>query len=99
MGAMPFKGAGISGYDNVKKKFCNVWVDSMSTGMMITEGTREGNVLNSAGTVTDPMTGKDCQVKEVSTLGDDDHMKHEMWMSMPDGKMMKMMEVNYTRKK
>ena len=28
----PFEGASVSGYDNTKKKYFNVWVDSMSTG-------------------------------------------------------------------
>src|SRR4051812_43740182 len=42
-GPLPFKGMGIGGYDRVKKKYTNVWVDEMSTGMMITEGTCDGN--------------------------------------------------------
>ena len=33
-----FKGHGIEGYDNVKKKFIGTWMDSMGTGIMMSEG-------------------------------------------------------------
>jgi hypothetical protein len=36
---MTFKGMGIEGYDNVKKKFVGSWVDNMGTGIMMSEGT------------------------------------------------------------
>ena len=32
---MQFKGMGIEGYDNVKKKFVASWVDNMSTGVPV----------------------------------------------------------------
>src|SRR5262249_37412844 len=35
----PFKGLGLLGYDRQKKKYTNVWVDSMSTGIMTSLGT------------------------------------------------------------
>ena len=34
-----FKGMGLEGYDNVKKKFIGTWVDNMGTGIMTSEGT------------------------------------------------------------
>jgi hypothetical protein len=34
-----FKGMGIEGYDNVKKKFVASWVDNMGTGIEFSEGT------------------------------------------------------------
>ena len=36
---MQFKGMGIEGYDNVKKKFVGSWIDNMGTGIMMSEGT------------------------------------------------------------
>ena len=38
MGA-PFKGHGMSGYDNVTGKYWSTWNDSMSTGLMVSTGT------------------------------------------------------------
>src|SRR4051812_8985726 len=35
---MTFKGMGLEGYDNVKKKFVGTWMDNMGTGMMTSEG-------------------------------------------------------------
>src|SRR5881398_772531 len=34
-----FKGMGLEGYDNVKKKFVSSWVDNMGTGIQFSEGT------------------------------------------------------------
>src|SRR5262249_28225517 len=36
---MPFSGMGITGYDNIKKKYVGAWVDNMGTGVMTSEGT------------------------------------------------------------
>ena len=33
-----FKGHGMEGYDNVKKKFVGTWMDNMGTGIMMSEG-------------------------------------------------------------
>jgi hypothetical protein len=97
-GMKPFRGMGMGAYDRGKKKYVNVWVDEMSTGVMTTEGTAEGNVLTCEGTTTDPMSGQPMKVKEVMTDVDKDHHKYELHMSGPDGKMMKMLEIVYTRK-
>ena len=35
---MTFKGTGIEGYDNGKKKFVGTWMDNMGTGIMMSEG-------------------------------------------------------------
>ena len=34
----PFKGIGILGFDKVKGKYVSIWMDTMGTGMMTTEG-------------------------------------------------------------
>src|SRR5437870_2675247 len=36
---MPFEGHGVTTYDPAKKKYINVWIDSMSTSPVISEGT------------------------------------------------------------
>jgi hypothetical protein len=94
----PFKGMGIGGFDNGKKKYTNFWIDEMSTGTMVTEGTRAGNVMTFDGQCTDP-SGQSMKVREVITVVDNDHHKYELFMSdRPDGQLNKMMEINYTRK-
>jgi hypothetical protein len=47
----------------------------------------------------DPMTGKSADMKEKISIVDNDHHVFEMWTPGPDGKMFKMMEINYSRKK
>jgi hypothetical protein len=94
----PFKGMGVGAYDNGKKKFVNFWIDEMSTGTMVTEGTREGNVLTMDGQTTEPTSGQAMKVREVVTVIDDTHHKYELYMTGPDGTLGKVMEIVYTKK-
>jgi hypothetical protein len=98
---MPFKGEGITGYDNIRKQYFGTWMDSMSTCMMTSTGSldADGKTLTFTGSMPDPMTGKDAQVIEKITVTDADHHTMEMWSPGPDGKMFKMMEIEYSRKK
>jgi hypothetical protein len=100
-GKMPFHGVGIGGYDKGKKKYTSVWIDEMSTAMMITEGTVDANgVLTTEGSMTDPMSGQPMKVKEVSSTVDKDHHKYELHMSEPGSpNVTKILEITYTRKK
>lgn len=95
---MPFEGISITGYDNVKKKFYNTWVDNMGTGFMNLIGTWNAKTksITFTGVCTDPTTGKDCKVKEIFTMVDDNTQKMEMWMEQK-GKMFKTMELTATR--
>lgn len=96
---MPFHGVGSTGYDNVKKQYWSTWIDSMSTGLMLTTGTNDGKAWKFEGTTADPLTGKDNPVRIRLTVHDADHHSMEMWGPGPDGKDFKMMEVAYTRRK
>jgi len=98
---MPFRGVGYTGYDNIKKKYIGTWMDTMTTSMMISTGTAnaDGKSYTFTSSMDDPMTGKASPVKETVTVVDDDHHTLEMWSPGPDGKMFKMMEIAYTRKK
>jgi len=102
MGGTNFTGLEVIGYDLFKKMYTTFWVDSMSTGFMITSGTLDmaGNVLTETGTSPDPMTdGKTMQkFKNVTTFMGDGKYKFEMYMVMPDGKESKGMELVFTRK-
>jgi Protein of unknown function (DUF1579) len=100
MMGMPFYGIGYTGYDNIKKVYTGTWMDSMSTSTMLATGNMSNDkTWEFTSTMDDPMSGKSMQIKQKVTVVDDDHHVMEMWGPMPDGKMMKMMEITYTRKK
>ena len=97
MKEMKFQGMSMDGYDNVKQKFVNGWVDNMGTGIYITEGTYDA----SAKTITytgewEMMPGMKSKVREVVKLTDKDHMSMEMFEDRGQGDV-KTMEINYTR--
>ena len=94
-----FQGMGITGYDNLKRKVVSVWIDTMGTGLMVSEGTRDASgVLHTVGTTPDPVAGKDKTVKGREWTAADGIRHHEMWEAGPDGKDYRTMEILYTRK-
>ena len=102
MMGMPFNGTGLSGYDNVKKKWISTWADSMSTGIMVSEGTADagGKTINYNGEYACPIeNGKMKNFRQVVKIIDDDHHEFEMYMPGPDGKEMRGLYIKYTRAK
>ena len=55
----PFSGIGITGYDNDAKKYIMVWMDSMSTGIYLLEGSagKDGKSITVKGRFVDPLRG------------------------------------------
>ncbi len=99
MKEVPFKGMGIDGYDNVKKRFVEAWIDNMGTGIEFSEG----NYNPATKTFTydaeiEPMPGIIAKVREVLKIADKDHHTLE-WYENHGGKEVKTMEINYTRAK
>lgn len=97
----PFEGLGYTGYDNYKKKYVTTWMDSMGTGILTGLGTGDpsGKTITFTGEMDDPMQGKTMPYKNMITVIDNDTQHFEMWCPGPDGKMAKMMEIHYMRKK
>ena len=97
---MPFYGQSIVAFDNAKKKFISTWIDTMGTGVMILEGTYDSKTktMSLSGTMVDPISGADMNVKEVITYISEDTHKFEMFIVIGDTKM-KSMEIIYNRKK
>lgn len=96
----PFEGTSIMGYDNIKKKYVNTWIDNFSTGIMYLEGDYDPATKSIVltGTMKDPMSGQDCKHRQVFTMTDDKHTTMEMYATMPGQKEMKMFEIKSTKK-
>lgn len=99
MMGMPFEGISLTGYDNASQKFVNMWVDNMSTGMLYATGTAspDGKSVTLLGTMTDPMTGKPCNIREVMIFNADGSMTMEMYGPDMNGNEFKTMVVEYTK--
>lgn len=100
MMGMPFEGRGTTGYDNIRKVYFSTWTDSMSTGLMVFEGTADetGKVI----TMHAEMKGVDGQVEKwrsVTTLIDDANYSFDMYMTRPGAKETPVMAVKYTKAK
>jgi hypothetical protein len=99
MMGMSVEGMGLWGYDNMKKEHISTWIDSMSTGIMVSRGTEDadGKVFTFTGEYLDP-AGKTRKSREVLRIQDADKLLAEMYETGPDGKEFKNMELIYTRK-
>jgi len=94
-----FKGMGLEGYDNVKKKFVESWIDNMGTGIESAEGTYDpGTKTFNYTAEIEPVPGMKQQVREVIKIADKDDMSLE-WYENHGGQERKTMEINYTRTK
>jgi hypothetical protein len=81
---MPFEGRGIIGYDNGSKKWFGVWIDSMSTGMMTSQGeeTQKGKSWTFKGSFNGPKSV--VESKDVLTVVSDKEWTFESTMSTGD---------------
>lgn len=94
---MPFEGSAITGYDNATKKFFSYWVDNMSTGGMVLEGSYDEatKTFTYAGSGMS-FTGA-YKVREIIQYINDDETMFTMYMEEGGKPEMKMMEIKYTR--
>jgi len=95
----PFEGRGLTGYDNVTRTWWGAWIDSMSTGIMITSGSwdEEAGVGSFEGEYNDPVTGELQSSRSViRRLPNGDELM-EMYMTTAFGEV-KAMEILYQRR-
>lgn len=98
-GGMKFEGRGASTYDPQKKKYINIWIDSMSTTPMLSEGNFEKNGrMVMKGQMPQP-DGKMVQSTMTTEMKGDNDMVFTMSVPGPDGKAMTMMKITYKRQK
>jgi len=99
MMGMAFTGRGMTGFDKVTGKYWSTWMDSMSTGMMVSEGTcTEDQVCTFVGTWNDPVKKAPVTSRVVTRWTGPTTQHFEMYGPGRDGKEMKMMEMTYTKK-
>lgn len=98
-GGMPFEGHGLSSWDPAKKKFISIWADSSEPSPAILEGTYDAKARTLTFVGENMMMGQRLKMRELITLKDADHAQFEMFLTGPDGKEAKSMEITYTRKK
>jgi len=99
MMGMPFTGHGMMGYDNVSGKYWSTWTDSMSTGVMVSEGTCDAEKACSfTGSWNDPIKKGPVTMRMTTRWTSPTTQIFEMYGPGKDGKEMKMMEMTYTKK-
>ena len=96
-----FEGHSTMAYDNAKKLFISTWIDNLGSGIIYMTGTfdEKTKTLNLKGLQTDPMTGKDIDIREEMIMIDDDSYTLTMYGTGPDGKEARFMEGNFKRRK
>jgi hypothetical protein len=98
MHGQPFTGHGMEGYDNVSGKYWSTWNDSMSTGVMVSEGSCDAQeACTFTGSWNDPITKGRTTARMTTKRISPTQELFEMYGPGPDGKEMKMMEITYTR--
>jgi len=97
---MPFEGIGYAGYDNIQKKYVNVWMDTMSTMIMTETGTYDP-VKKTFTWESEFMSPTGSKEKSQSTVQIVDDNKHVMTMqhAKAGGELKKVMEITYDRVK
>jgi hypothetical protein len=98
----PFNGVGFIGYDNFKKQYITVWIDSIGTSVFTSLGSPDasGNVITYIGEMDEPVTGeKNKKIRSVERIVDNDRHIFEMYDNIPGVGEVKTMEITYTRKK
>lgn len=85
---MPFEGVGVTGFDNVSKKYSSTWIDNMSTGVMFSSGKMDlkTKAIQYYGEQADPITGKTTKIREVMTHVSESEMHLDMYSTPQGGK-------------
>jgi len=93
-----FEGRGATSYDPAKKKFVNVWIDSMVTSPMVSEGTydKEKKILTLLGNM--PMPDGKSMKTTITIAYKDANTKVLSLKGNMDGKEFEMVEITYKRR-
>ena len=99
MMGQPYNGMGVTGYDNLRKKYVSTWIASMDTGIFMMEGTAspDGKTITMKGQHAEPGGGLMTH-RAVWKLVDANTQIFEMYGAEKGKKETKMLEITYTRK-
>src|SRR5689334_10618892 len=95
----PYSGIGISGYDNLRKRYVSTWIDTMGTGIFTMEGTAsaDGKTITLRGQHAE-LGGGHMTHRAVWKIVDSNTQTFDMYGAHQGGKETKMMEITYTRR-
>jgi hypothetical protein len=95
---MPFEGMGFTGFDNVRKRYVGIWMDTFGTGIMnsISTGEPTDDKIEFACEAIEPSGQKRIFDATVRIKGHDRH-SYEMWTNGPNGKPYRVMFIDYER--
>jgi hypothetical protein len=98
MGSL-FRGTNLIGFDNHTKKYVSTWVDSMSTGIYLFEGTAsgDGKTITQESKYDDPVRGP-VTWRSVTRIVDENTVEYEMFITPVGGAEEKMMVMTLSRK-
>lgn len=96
-----FEGLGYTGYDSLNENYVGTWMDTMSTYLLTSTGScdGEGKSFEFTGNMYDPVTRSEGKVRSTMVVNGPDQHTFAMFMVGPDGTEFKNMEIVYTRQK
>lgn len=99
MMGQPYSGIGISAYDNIRERYVSTWMNTMSTGIFMMEGTAsaDGRTITLKGQHAEPSGGYMTH-RAIWKIIDNNTQTFDMYGAHHGGEEMKMMEITYTRK-
>jgi len=92
-----FFGKGMLGYNNISKRYQSVWIDTMSTAMLVQTGDWEGDALVLVGDQHESISLGTVRVRSVTRIVTDDRHTFENFVTGPDGNEMRTLEVIHSR--
>jgi hypothetical protein len=98
-GGMSFEGYGATSYDPAKKKYVNVWIDSMATSPMVSEGNydKDTKTMTMVGSMPMP-DGKSTKATMTTVFKDANSKTFSLRGTGPDGKEFEMIHITYKRR-
>lgn len=92
-------GNGWIGYDNAKKSFTSIWIDSLSPGMMAGSGTydEKAKTITETGSFTNPFNGLEEKFRAEIRFVDAGNYERTVYTTGKSGKEAKLMEFKYNK--